>query len=282
MTNKIGFMQGRLSPIINNKIQAFPWPFWENEFEIANSIGLKIMEWTLDSERLYENPLMTSLGQNKIKDLIEEYKVQIPSLTGDCFMQTPFWKCSQVKERKKLQEDFEAILISSKKIGIKLVVVPLVDNGKIENRYEEDLLVSFLDKLKPLIIDLDMRIIFESDFNPTKLATFISQFDEYYFGINYDLGNSASYGFNPVDEFEAIGKRIFNVHIKDRCYGGPTLPLGEGDVDFELVFKLLIKNNNSSNLILQTSRASEDQHISALIEYKKFVEEALSKNESKH
>ena len=106
MTNKIGFMQGRLSPIINNKIQAFPWPFWENEFEIANSIGLKIMEWTLDSERLYENPLMTSSGQNKIKDLSEEYKVQIPSLTGDCFMQTPFLEMQSGQRKKKITGRF--------------------------------------------------------------------------------------------------------------------------------------------------------------------------------
>ena len=72
----------------------------ENEFEIANSIGLKIMEWTLDSASVFENPLMTSSGQNKTKDLSEEYKVQIPSLTGDCFMQTPFGNAVRSKKEK--------------------------------------------------------------------------------------------------------------------------------------------------------------------------------------
>ena len=29
------------------------------------------------------------------------------------------------------------------------------------------------------------------------------------------------------------GKRILNIHIKDRPYKGNTVPLGEGDVDFD-------------------------------------------------
>ena len=33
--NNIGFMQGRLSNLIDNKIQSFPWNNWENEFKIA-------------------------------------------------------------------------------------------------------------------------------------------------------------------------------------------------------------------------------------------------------
>ena len=32
MPEKIGFMQGRLSEIVDDKIQAFPWLEWENEF----------------------------------------------------------------------------------------------------------------------------------------------------------------------------------------------------------------------------------------------------------
>ena len=31
--NKIGFMQGRLSPIYRNKIQSFPWMHWKQELD---------------------------------------------------------------------------------------------------------------------------------------------------------------------------------------------------------------------------------------------------------
>lgn len=45
--DRIGFMQGRLSPVVDGKIQAFPWGHWEDEFRLANGHGLSLMEWTL-------------------------------------------------------------------------------------------------------------------------------------------------------------------------------------------------------------------------------------------
>ena len=92
MSYNIGFIQGRLSPIVDNKIQAFPWDHWEDEFSIANQLGLKLMEWTLDYEKLYKNPLLTNEGQKTIQGLTKKYNIKIPSLTGDCFMQKPFLK----------------------------------------------------------------------------------------------------------------------------------------------------------------------------------------------
>ena len=48
INNKIGFMQGRLSPQFNNIIQSFPWDHWRQEFNIAKEIGISKMEWTID------------------------------------------------------------------------------------------------------------------------------------------------------------------------------------------------------------------------------------------
>ena len=56
--NKIGFMQGRLSNLVNNQIQAFPFEDWTYEFELAKKIGFDCMEWTLDYPNLHNNPLL--------------------------------------------------------------------------------------------------------------------------------------------------------------------------------------------------------------------------------
>ena len=72
MPEKIGFMQGRLSEIVDDKIQAFPWLEWENEFYLAQKISLGIMEWTLDHERLSDNPLNTVVGRSKIKNCVHK------------------------------------------------------------------------------------------------------------------------------------------------------------------------------------------------------------------
>ena len=87
-------MQGRLSPLVNGRIQAFPADCWHKEFALAGSADLRLMEWTVDHAQLHENPLMTVSGRREIRRLGAAYGVAIPSLTGDCFMQAPFWKAS--------------------------------------------------------------------------------------------------------------------------------------------------------------------------------------------
>ena len=62
-----------------------------------------------------------------------------------------------------------------------------------------------------------------------------------YFGINYDTGNSASKGYDPIVELDLYGKYIDNIHLKDRIYKGSTVPLGEGNADFDTIFKKLKK-----------------------------------------
>lgn len=272
--NRIGFMQGRLSDMINNKIQSFPWLSWENEFFVARELGIHLMEWTLDQERLCENPIMTKEGQNKITSLCLENMISIPSLTGDCFMQAPFWKESKEK-RIALLKDFENIVSACSSLGIKFVVIPLVDNGKIETKTQESILLHCLTEQIPLLKSKNVKVIFESDFNSRDLANFIDKFPKEHFGINYDIGNSASLGFDPVQEIESYGHRIFNVHVKDRLLGGTTVPLGEGCAKFDVVFNSLNKINYPGNFILQTARAKDSNHSEVLVNFYDMVKKWL-------
>ena len=52
-------------------------------------------------------------------------------------MQKPFWKESKKYFESKLKLDFIEICKSASMIGIKYIVVPLVDNGSIENQTQE-------------------------------------------------------------------------------------------------------------------------------------------------
>ena len=130
--DRIGFMQGRLSAMVDGKIQAFPWNEWREEFPRAKALGLTRMEWTIDQDRLRENPLTTAAGQTEIRDLSRHNALRISSLTGDCFMQAPFWK-TDGEAQKALVADLDLVLASCSTLGIEFVVIPLVDNGKIEN-----------------------------------------------------------------------------------------------------------------------------------------------------
>ncbi|MFM9991340.1 MAG: sugar phosphate isomerase/epimerase family protein [Burkholderiaceae bacterium] len=267
MTLQIGFMQGRLCEQVDGKIQAFPWRDWQAEFPAAAAIDLHLMEWTLDHERLYDNPLMTLDGQKNIRALCHQFNVSIPSLTGDCFMQAPFWKTSG-QFRTDLQSDFLAIGRACAAVGIRMMVLPLVDNGHVETSGQEDVLVNFLLEQVTFLDQHKLQVIFESDLMPTKLARFIERLPSELFGINYDIGNSAANGFNPIEEFAAYGKRVVNVHVKDRVLGGTSVPLTTGSANFNSVFAALAQEGYLGNFILQTSRAVEHNHAEVLCRYR--------------
>jgi hexulose-6-phosphate isomerase len=267
MTDKIGFMQGRLCERVDGKIQAFPWRDWKNEFPAAAAIDLHLMEWTLDQDQLYDNPVMEPSGQAEIRALCDRFSIAVPSLTGDCFMQAPFWKADS-KAARELQNDFVAIVGACHSVGIRMLVVPLVDNGRLDTQSQEDALVGFLLSKERYLQSCGVSVIFESDFVPSELARFISRLPSGKFGINYDIGNSAALGFHPKDEFAAYGHRIANVHVKDRVLGGTTVALGTGNAQFELVFAELARIGYRGNFILQTARAADDSHAQTLRSYR--------------
>ena len=260
-------MQGRLCECVDGKIQAFPWRDWECEFPAAMAIDLHLMEWTLDQERLYENPLMTKEGQEKIRALCQKHDLTIPSLTGDCFMQAPFWKIDG-QARIDLQSDFVAIGRACAAVGIQMIVVPLVDNGRLETVKQENVLIDFMLAQQTFLSQHNLQVIFECDFTPAELARFIARLPVERFGINYDGGNSAALGFKPVEEFAAYGDRVVNVHVKDRVLAGTTVPLKSGNADFDAVFAGLAQKKYQGNFILQTARAANGNHSEVLSSYR--------------
>ena len=268
VNNKIGFIQGRLSPIIDGKIQCFPWGYWQNEFFLAHQNDFHLVEWTLDQDRLYENPLMTEIGRKEIKELMLKFDIQIPSVTGDCFMQAPFYKEKTVELARQLFQDFKNVITAGGELEVRYIVVPLVDNGKLENEEQSEKLLKGLEELKPLLTQHAIKVVFESDFKPKELLRFIEKLDQAIFGINYDIGNSAALGFDPAEEIKTYGHRIMNVHVKDRMLNGGTVPLGTGNADFPRVFQLLKEINYTGNYILQTARAHEGNHTEVLCKYR--------------
>ena len=269
MLSRLGFMQGRLTDLSDGRIQSFPWTNWKKEFSMAHSLGFGLMEWTIDYEDLHKNPIMTSEGRSDIFSISKKYSISIPSITCDCFMQYPFWKLSP-NDAEPLKSDFFALCRSCSILGISELVIPLVDLGRIESYDQEQYLIEFLLDNGDYFAQLGLSIIFESDYPPSELTRFINYLPEDLFGINYDIGNSASLGYSPLHEISSYSHRIHNVHIKDRKFNGTTVPLGQGSADFESVFSLLAQHKYKGNFILQTARADDGDHCGVLEKYRDF------------
>jgi hexulose-6-phosphate isomerase len=265
---RIGFMQGRLSAPVEGRIQAFPWRDWRLEFERAKSCGFAFVEWTLDQDRLRQNPLMTEAGRREIAELTKTHGVRVASITGDCFMQAPFWKARAVGAKRDLVEQLVAVCDAAAKVGAGVVVVPLVDAGRLENHAQED---DVANTLGGLTTRLATTVAFEIDYAPFDAERFIKRLPASRFGINYDIGNSAALGFDPVQEITSYGPRIVNVHVKDRKFGGTTVPLGTGDADLPGTIRRLERGGYRGNYVLQTARAADGDDVGAAQRYREMT-----------
>jgi hexulose-6-phosphate isomerase len=217
---------------------------------------------------------MTEAGRTKIKQLSKENKIAIPSLYGACFTQAPFWK-TKGQDQIELVSIFAKVLHACADLGIKYIVLPLIEDAALAGPEEQNVLEEILLNFVPTLQKLKLMIVFKSLYPPEQRAKVISHYPADCFSLNFDMGNSASLGWNPEQEITLLGGRIGNVHVDDRMRGGEMVPLGEGAVNFPKVFSTLKNVGYNGNYILQTARAAEGQQLEALRRYTRFVAELL-------
>jgi L-ribulose-5-phosphate 3-epimerase len=256
LTKQIGIMQGRLSPRIDGKIQAHPAKTWQKEFEIAQEIGYAAIEWIVEKP-LEGNALMSKSGMQQIKEIILKTGVRIDFICADIFMQQPLIRMSQ-EIREENKEHLKNILVSAKEVGAIGVEIPFVDASSIKSESEINELISCMQEAFELAKEIGMKISLETDLNPTSFKELLDRINLNHVQANYDIGNSASLGFDPIEEINAIGKRILNVHVKDRKLGSTTVPLGTGDADIKLSLSRLSEINYLGGITMQAARGTDD------------------------
>ena len=229
-------MSGRFSEPITEKIQAFPKNTWKSEFEKASVCGFESIEWIFDTYD--KNPIMNNDGINEIKHISEQTSITINSLLADFFMEKKLFNVSEFDLQKNL-DVLKNLIKNSYRLGIKILEIPFVDSASLKTKEEQSQVISNLEKILPLLEECDVFLTLETDLPPTSFNELILSFNHPNIKANYDIGNSASLGYDMKEELNIYGDLIYNIHIKDRKYCGQTVPLGEGDADFELFFNLL-------------------------------------------
>ena len=116
----IGVMQGRLLSKYKGNYQAHPVNYWQEEFPIASSLGLKCIEFILDFDDYEKNPLMTSNGISEINNISKRNNVYVKSICADFFMKAP------------LHSDVMEVSNKSKEVLITLIKTML--NFKLKNK----------------------------------------------------------------------------------------------------------------------------------------------------
>jgi L-ribulose-5-phosphate 3-epimerase len=254
--NSLGVMQGRLLPKYKGRYQAHPVGYWDKEFEVASGLNLQFIEFIFDYNEYELNPLYSKLGINNILRTIEKTSVGVRSVCADFLMESPFHSKNPAQVEKS-QLVITNLLSNLASLEVKDLVIPCVDQSSLvdENDFKR-----FIINIQPVIelaCKYDINLSLETDLHPIVFGQFLDLLPSRNVTVNYDTGNSASLGFNPIEEFSVYGKRISDIHIKDRKLNLGSFFLGTGDVRFDLFFEALKSINYNSPFILQVFRDDE-------------------------
>ena len=111
----------------------------------------------------------------------------------------------------------------------------------------------FGKRIREILPDFEntgVNLALETDLDPISFKNLLQSFDSELIKVNYDIGNSASLGFNVVEELSAYGDFISDIHIKDRSLRGASIFLGKGNADFPTIFKKLKQIGYKGNFII--------------------------------
>lgn len=252
---RLGVMQGRLLPKYLGRFQAHPVGYWEDEFPLAQGCDLSLIEFILDFNDAEKNPLLADGGVARIRRAITQTGVGVESVCADYFMEAPLHH-PDPGVRRESASVFRRLLESCGALGARHLVLPCVDQSRLEEAAAVDRLVDALAPLLPIALQKNIFISFETDLPPGPFRALIDRLGHPAVRVNWDTGNSASLGFESREEWRAYGPLISDVHLKDRTRGGGSILLGQGAVDWGACIDLL-KAHYQGPLILQAWRDDE-------------------------
>lgn len=272
MTNPIGIMQGRLLPPTLDRIQAFPVGNWQSEFRSAAEAGLDCIEWIYELDTAEYNPLGTDAGMAEIRDLVEETGVEVLSVCGDYYMPERLVAHDGTVRRQMVGHLYWMIERASM-VGARHLVLPFVDASSLSSRAELDGLLEVLSLALPAARRAGIGLHLETDLPAEKLAIIVrDEGADPLLRITCDIGNEASLGLLPAEQYTELAPMLGSVHVKDRSLGGGTVPLGQGDADLDAIFGICATISYEGIFILQVARGQDGDELDLAKQNREIVE----------
>jgi L-ribulose-5-phosphate 3-epimerase len=256
---------------VGGRIQSFPVDTWRDEFPRAREAGLDCIEWVYEVETEAGNPLSTEAGVAAIQDLTKKTGVAVWSICADFYMQERL-VAPDGTPRPEVAAHLRDLIQRGSRLGVRYMVLPFVDASSLRTEAELAGLRHVLALLLPVAQQADVELHLETDLKPAPLAHLLQQVSHPRLRANYDIGNSASLGHDPLEELTLLGPWLGSVHVKDRVRGGGTVLLGTGAADFPVCFRLFVHNNFQGPFILQAAREEGLSEIELARRNRRFVQ----------
>ena len=135
-----------------------------------------------------------------------------------------------------------------------VLLVPAVVNKDVSYSFAYKQSQEEIRKALPYAEERGIKIALENVWNnfllsPVEMVRYIDEFESPLVGAYFDCGNIVRYGW-PVHWIEALGERIFKVHVKaysreiqnkEGPRAGFRVEMGDGDIDWPSISNALVK-----------------------------------------
>lgn len=274
MPPRIGVMQGRMVPPEQGRFQSFPAKHWREEFPRAREAGIDCIEWIYEELNEDLNPISTDGGLVELRELTLETGIAVRSICADYFMTRPLIVNGAANPPSV--ERLHWLIERAGKLGITYIVLPFVDSSKMQTPADQEAVALLFASMAPVAQAVDIELHLETDLPPDRFATVMRAIGSNMVKVNYDIGNSASLGYDPEEEFDTLASWLGSVHVKDRVRGGGTVPPGTGDADFSTCFRRIRQAGFHRWFILQVARSVPGQEVEWIGKMRLFVEDQLA------
>lgn len=254
--NSIGIRQGRLSPAGTGPIQRFPWRSWKDEFAHARRCGFGSIEWLFAADDYERNPIWTDDGREDILTQIADTGIRVDSVCADYFMAHPFFRVPEEARRQSVAV-LNRLVVLGARVGIRIVVVPVLEASEVRTVTEIDQLLHSLTEPLALAATYGIRLGLETELPGPEYLALVEQCPHPALGVCYDTGNAAAKGYDVAADVRTLAPHLCEVHVKDRTRGGPSVRLGQGDADFEAFLRASAEVGYQGPLIVEAPVGDE-------------------------
>jgi len=250
--NEIGIMQGRLSPPVPGRLQAFPWTSWEREFSLARACGFETIEWLFEATDYEQNPIWTETGLERIRSQIAATGIHVRSVCADYFMAHPFFRVSE-RERMHSVGILNTLIVRAATVGVEILLLPVLEVSEIRTDTEKMQLLDALREPLYLAVARGIRLGLETELPAPEYRDLVERGNHPALGVYYDTGNASARGYDIAADINTLSPFLCGVHIKDRKRDGPSVLLGQGDADFAAFFSAIAEIGYTATLVLETA-----------------------------
>ncbi len=242
-----GAVQGRLIQSPPGELQWFPQENWESEFFLANALGFSYIELIAEEQHNELNPIWTDAGIERIKSLVEDNQLILPSICNDYIIPHSLLNSSEVVEQTK------SVIEQGKKLGVSILVLPLFKESEI-TKYNYKKYVDVLHDLAEFSEDRSMTVCLETILTGDELLGLFEAVNHKNIKCVFDTGNRIAFGHDIYTDIVKLGDHIEHVHIKDKNADNENVFLGTGLVNFNRVFESLNTINYQGLYTFETTR----------------------------